>query len=97
MAFELGEVVMLRSGGQLMTVVAIDEEDIDCVWIGGEGHFFRETIPAAALVAVKPDEEDLGEDLEDESDDGDEADDEDESDEEDALEDETPKPKRRVA
>jgi len=91
MAFELGEVVMLRSGGQLMTVVAIDEEDIDCVWIGGEGHFFRESIPAAALVAVRPDEEDL----EDESDDEDEPDDEDESDDDD--EDETSKGNRKVA
>jgi uncharacterized protein YodC (DUF2158 family) len=74
MTFEPGEVVMLKSGGQLMTVVASEEEDVDCVWIGEEGHFFRENIPAAALVAVKSgDDED--EDEADEEDDADEQDD----------------------
>jgi uncharacterized protein YodC (DUF2158 family) len=81
MTFEPGEVVMLKSGGQLMTVVASEDEDVDCVWIGDEGHFFREHIPAAALIAVKS------------GDDEDEADDEDESDEED----ETSKGERKVA
>jgi uncharacterized protein YodC (DUF2158 family) len=84
MTFEPGEVVMLKSGGQLMTVVASEEGDVDCVWIGDEGHFFRENIPAAALVAVKSGDHDEDED---------EADEEDESDEED----DTSESKRKVA
>ena len=77
MTFEPGEVVMLKSGGQLMTVVASEDEDVDCVWIGDEGHFFRENIPAAALVAVKSgdDEDEADEDEADEDDDADEQDD----------------------
>ena len=88
MTFEPGEVVMLKSGGQLMTVVASEEDDVDCVWIGDEGHFFREHIPAAALISVKSDD-----DIEDEEEDEDETDEEDESDEED----DTSKSKRKVA
>jgi uncharacterized protein YodC (DUF2158 family) len=87
MTFEPGEVVTLKSGGQLMTVVASEEEDVDCVWIGDEGHFFRENIPAAALISVKSDDGDL------EDEDDDETDEEDGSDEED----DTSKGKRKVA
>jgi len=86
MTFEPGEVVTLKSGGQPMTVVAADEEHIDCVWIGDQGQLCRESIPAAALIAVPSDD-----DVEDDADDDDEADDEDES------EDDTPKRKRKVA
>jgi len=91
MTFEPGEVVMLKSGGQLMTVVASEDEDVDCVWIGDEGQFFRENIPAAALIAVKSDDSDV--------EDGDEDEDEDEIDEEDDSdeEDDTPKGERKVA
>lgn len=85
MSFEPGEVVTLKSGGQPMTVVAADEEHIDCVWIGDQGQLFRENIPAAALIAVPSDD-----DVED-------ADDDDEADDEDESEDDTPKRKRKVA
>ena len=88
MTFEPGEVVTLKSGGQPMTVVAADEEHIDCVWIGDQGQLFRESIPAAALIAVPSDD-----DVEDDADD----DDDDEADDEDESEDDTPKRKRKVA
>ena len=88
MSFEPGEVVTLKSGGQPMTVVAADEEHIDCVWIGDQGQLFRESIPAAALTAVSSDDE-----VEDDADD----DDDDEADDEDESEDDTPKRKRKVA
>ena len=84
MTFEPGEVVMLKSGGQPMTVVATDEEHIDCIWIGEEGKLFRESIPAAALIALPP-----GDESDDEEEDEEESDDEDE--------DNTSKRKRKVA
>jgi uncharacterized protein YodC (DUF2158 family) len=49
MAFEPGDVVFLKSGGQPLTVVAVDEDSIDCLWLGEEGELFRESIPAVAL------------------------------------------------
>lgn len=48
-----------------MTVVAVNEDDIECVWIGEEGDLFRQAIPAVALEAVEV-EEDEDEDEEDE-------------------------------
>jgi uncharacterized protein YodC (DUF2158 family) len=52
MDFEPGHVVMLKSGGPTMTVVAVDGTDIACVWIGEEGALFRETLPAVALELI---------------------------------------------
>jgi uncharacterized protein YodC (DUF2158 family) len=74
MTFEPGQVVTLKSGSQAMTVVAVAEEDIDCVWIGEEGEFFRHTIPAVALTAIDADDADIAD--EDEADADDEADEE---------------------
>jgi uncharacterized protein YodC (DUF2158 family) len=64
MAFEPGDVVFLKSGGQSLTVVGIDEENVDCMWIGEEGELFRETIPSIALTKylADDDEEDDDED-----------------------------------
>ncbi|MGE0563623.1 MAG: DUF2158 domain-containing protein [Pseudolabrys sp.] len=45
MAFEPGDVVFLKSGGQPLTVVALKDQLVECVWIGEEGDFFRESIP----------------------------------------------------
>jgi uncharacterized protein YodC (DUF2158 family) len=87
MTFAPGQVVTLKSSSQPMTVVSVVEEDIDCVWIGDEGEFFRETIPAVALTAVASDEEDLE----------DEADSEDETEDHEPEESEPAKGKRRVA
>jgi uncharacterized protein YodC (DUF2158 family) len=96
MALEPGDVVMLKSGGHTMTVVAVDEEDIDCLWIGDDGQMFRQSIPAIALTVVEgleldePDEADEDEEAEDEEDEDEEedGDEDDEDDEEDEDEDE---------
>ncbi|MDQ2079671.1 DUF2158 domain-containing protein [Xanthobacteraceae bacterium Astr-EGSB] len=90
MAFEPGDVVMLKSGGPSMTVVSAAEDEITCLWFGDEGELFREAIPAIALESVfsaigddeeEEDEENEDEDAEDKDDD--EEDDEEEEDEED--------------
>jgi uncharacterized protein YodC (DUF2158 family) len=49
MAFEPGDVVYLKSGSQALTIVVVDEDNIECVWISDSGEFFRETIPSIAL------------------------------------------------
>jgi hypothetical protein len=77
---------MLKSGGQAMTVVSASGDDVECIWIGEEGEFFRQAIPAVALEAIDAEDED--EDAE-----GDEAEAEDEVEEED----EKPKGKRTAA
>jgi uncharacterized protein YodC (DUF2158 family) len=41
-AFEPGDVVMLKSGGHSMTVVSVGEEDIDCLWVSDDGELFRQ-------------------------------------------------------
>jgi uncharacterized protein YodC (DUF2158 family) len=87
MPFEPGDVVFLKSGGQPMTVAAVDEDSVECVWIGEEGELFRETVPSVTLTAAPDD------DVGDESEDEDEERDEEETDRPDA--DEVKKPKRR--
>ena len=52
MAFEPGDVVFLKSGGQPMTVATVDEDRVECLWLGEEGELFRETIPSAVLTAA---------------------------------------------
>jgi uncharacterized protein YodC (DUF2158 family) len=52
MAFEPGDVVFLKSGGQSMTVAAVSDENVECIWLGEEGDLFRQTIPAVALTSA---------------------------------------------
>ena len=40
-----------------MTVAAVDEDNIECLWIGEEGELFRESIPGVALMAAPEEEE----------------------------------------
>ena len=61
MPFEPGDVVFLKSGGQPMTVAAVEEDSIECVWIGEDGELFRETVPSVTLTAA-PDEAEEDED-----------------------------------
>jgi len=100
MAFEPGDVVMLKSGGHSMTVVTVEEEDIDCLWVGDDGQMFRQSIPAIALTVVEGidlDETDEAEDEETEDKDNeDEDEDEDEDDEEDDDEKEEEDSKKRA-
>ena len=51
MTFQPGDVVFLKSGGQSMTVAAITDENVECIWLGEEGDLFRQAIPAVALTS----------------------------------------------
>ncbi|MCK1423254.1 DUF2158 domain-containing protein [Bradyrhizobium sp. 180] len=70
MELKAGDVVMLKSGGQPLTVAEVKENDVLCLWMGMEGDLFRETLPLATLVQVE--EEENGEDDEDEDEDDEE-------------------------
>jgi uncharacterized protein YodC (DUF2158 family) len=52
MTFQPGDVVFLKSGGQSMTVAAITDENVECIWLGEEGDLFRQAIPAVALTTA---------------------------------------------
>jgi uncharacterized protein YodC (DUF2158 family) len=69
-----GDVVVLKSGGQALTVAEINDKDAECVWIGDNGDLFRETLP---LVVLERAEIELVEDegTEDEHENGDEEED----------------------
>ena len=101
MAFEPGDVVMLKSGGHSMTVVAVEEEDIDCLWVGDDGQMFRQSIPAIALTVVQnidldeADEAEEDEETEDEENEESDEEEDDDEDEDDAEEDERKRAKRR--
>lgn len=70
-----GDVVILKSGGQPMTVIEIDGDQAECIWTGDEGDLFRETIPTIALeVARELHADDNGEADEAEQESEDEAD-----------------------
>lgn len=75
MTFNAGDVVMLKSGGQALTVAAVEDGEATCIWLGEEGDLFRERIPVVALTGL---DEDGPEDEEDEEEDGDDGDGEDE-------------------
>ena len=68
MAFAPGDVVFLKSGGSPMTVTAVGEDSVDCLWLGEEGELFRESIPSVALM-IGSDPVDEDEDDEDDEDD----------------------------
>jgi uncharacterized protein YodC (DUF2158 family) len=67
MAYAAGDVVVLKSGGQPMTVVAAADDEIECIWLGEEGEFFRQTIPAVALQAAPHDEDEADDDEDEEA------------------------------
>ncbi len=83
-----GDVVTLKSGGHLLTVVEVSEDSVACMWMGGEGDLFRETLPLAVL-------ERAGVEDEDEDEDEDESDDEDEDDDEEDEEEDEDKPRKK--
>jgi uncharacterized protein YodC (DUF2158 family) len=61
-----GDVVVLKSGGHPITVAEINGDNVTCLWMGGEGELFRETLPIAVLEPTEIEEE---EDEEEEDDD----------------------------
>jgi hypothetical protein len=68
MTFAAGDVVILKSGGQPMTVIGVEEDEAICIWTGDDGDLFREAIPAIALQAAHLLDEDDEDDAEDEDD-----------------------------
>lgn len=72
MKLKAGDVVVLKSGGQALTVADITDETVECVWIGEEGDLFREKLPAAVLelahIDLSDDEDEHDEEESDEDD-----------------------------
>ena len=73
-----GDVVILKSGGHPMTVAEVHDDAVACLWMGGEGDLFRETLPLAALESAEIDNSDEEEDGEENEEDEDEDEDNDE-------------------
>ena len=72
-----GDVVILKSGGHPMTVAEVHDDAVACLWMGGEGDLFRETLPLAALESAEIEDSDEEEDDEEDQDDEDEDEDHD--------------------
>ncbi|MBR0685091.1 DUF2158 domain-containing protein [Bradyrhizobium manausense] len=68
MELKAGDIVMLKSGGQPLTVAEVKGEDVLCLWMGMEGDLFRETLPLATLIQVEEDHDDEDEEDEEEDD-----------------------------
>jgi uncharacterized protein YodC (DUF2158 family) len=64
MDLKAGDVVVLRSGGQPLTVAEVNDQNVECVWIGEEGELFRETLPAVTLELAQIETEEEGEEEE---------------------------------
>jgi uncharacterized protein YodC (DUF2158 family) len=68
----------LKSGGHPLTVAEVNDDTVECLWMGGEGDLFRETLPKAVLEPVEIDNsEDEQDQDEDESEDDQENEDDD--------------------
>ena len=67
MALVPGDVVQLKSGGPLMTVVALEKTDVRCIWHSQSAEALCSAlIPAAALDHIDlADDEDLDDEDED--------------------------------
>ena len=76
MELKAGDVVVLKSGGQPLTVAEVNDQNIECIWIGEEGELFRETLPAVTLELAEIETDDEEEDDEEENGDDEEEDDE---------------------
>ncbi|MVT63676.1 DUF2158 domain-containing protein [Bradyrhizobium pachyrhizi] len=80
MELKPGDVVMLKSGGHPITVVEIDEDKVECLWMGTDGDLFRETLPLVALESTELDPEDDEEEDDEDEDDAEEEDEDDDGD-----------------
>jgi uncharacterized protein YodC (DUF2158 family) len=50
-----GDVLQLRSGGPLLTVVSVNEKTCECVWFDTTGNLHRSVFQLSAVAAtVKP-------------------------------------------
>lgn len=84
MTYNAGDVVMLKSGGQALTVASVEADEVTCLWIGEEGDLFREKIPAVALAPLDLEEDETESHDDEPSEDGDDEDEEEDEDEADA-------------
>ena len=66
-----GDVVVLKSGGHPITVAEVKDEVVTCLWMGGEGDLFRETLPLAVLELAEIDDSDEEEEDEEEEEEND--------------------------
>jgi uncharacterized protein YodC (DUF2158 family) len=83
MELKPGDVVILKSGGHPVTVVEVNDDAVECVWMGNDGDLFRETLPLVVLESAElndPEEEDDEDDKEEEEDDDEDEDGEDDDD-----------------
>jgi uncharacterized protein YodC (DUF2158 family) len=71
-----GDVVMLKSGGHPMVAAEVNEDTVECLWMGVDGDLFRETLPLVVLEAVEPDDSDDDEDEDEDEEEDDEDEDE---------------------
>lgn len=66
MRLKAGDVVVLKSGGQAMTIAEATNETVECIWLGEEGDLFREKLPASVLevahIDLSDDEDEHAED-----------------------------------
>ena len=76
-----GDVVILKSGGHSLSVAEVNEDAVECVWMGNEGELHRETLPLTVLERVDPDEDDDEEDDHEEEDENEDDEDDEENDE----------------
>jgi uncharacterized protein YodC (DUF2158 family) len=89
-----GDVVILKSGGHPVTVAEVNDDTVECLWMGGEGDLFRETLPKAVLESAEIDD---SEDEQDESEDEDEDESEDDEEGEDDEDHKKSKKKSKAA
>jgi uncharacterized protein YodC (DUF2158 family) len=74
MELKPGDVVILKSGGHPVTVAEVNDDTVECLWMGGNGDLFRETLPIAVLESAEmddPEEEDEEEEEEEDDEDDD--------------------------
>ncbi len=91
MELKPGDVVILKSGGHPVTVVEVNDDAVECVWMGNDGDLFRETLPLVVLESAE-----LNDPEEDDEDDKEEEEDDDEDEDEEGEDDDDHK-KRKVA
>jgi uncharacterized protein YodC (DUF2158 family) len=77
-----GDVVFLKSGGHPMTVAEVNDDAVECLWMGAEGDVFRESLPLAVIeLATVEEADDEDEESEDDEEDEEEEEEEEEEDE----------------
>lgn len=88
MAYSAGSIVVLKSGGQAMTVISSTDDEVEVIWHSDIGELFRQAIPVIVLDLLPNDDEDEEVEEVEEEDDHD-------NDEDTAAEDGQPKKKKK--